>query len=327
MTSVGCSLCGIFFLKKKIFRGLRPPSSGQRWTRGQKPQRISSDEPRSSCSKTMKNRAEVEMLAEVEELLQHLRVHVPEVPQIPRSVTDLGTIVAVAVGARSFGGSKNQRSRGSSQFVPLSRAVQEDTQQDLACWMVSTQLEWRDALEMGDIKVSQLISKGASGQSVALLWFPTWFVEASFPGGVRVGGVSNLGFVQTRSTRRLAELQDTSQDNVRVDVASASVALVLGPVQTQVGRSCPVSQVHASSDGHGFFHPWQACGPTKQIERQDQGASSQPGVKQWEPSWLKTSIASAWSGFLPFLLYVMPRGWSKAPVMDGWVQIIRGPRP
>ena len=33
------------------------------------------------------------------------------------------------------------------------------------------------------------------------------------------------------------------------------------------------------------------------------------------------------SGFLPFLLFVMPRGWSKAPVMDGWVQIIRGPRP
>ena len=28
-----------------------------------------------------------------------------------------------------------------------------------------------------------------------------------------------------------------------------------------------------------------------------------------------------------FLLFVMPRGWSKGPVLDGWVQIIRGPRP
>ena len=33
------------------------------------------------------------------------------------------------------------------------------------------------------------------------------------------------------------------------------------------------------------------------------------------------------SGFLLFLLFVMPWGWSKALVMDGWVQVIRGPRP
>ena len=33
------------------------------------------------------------------------------------------------------------------------------------------------------------------------------------------------------------------------------------------------------------------------------------------------------SSFLLFLLFVMPRGWSKAPVLDGWVQVIRGPRP
>ena len=33
------------------------------------------------------------------------------------------------------------------------------------------------------------------------------------------------------------------------------------------------------------------------------------------------------SGVLPFLLFVMPRRWSKALVTDGWVQIIRGPRP
>ena len=48
------------------------------------------------------------------------------------------------------------------------RAVGEDfptNQQDLACWMVSKQLELRDALEMGDIgiikELSQLISKVA----------------------------------------------------------------------------------------------------------------------------------------------------------------------
>ena len=48
------------------------------------------------------------------------------------------------------------------------RAVGEDiptNQQDLACWMVSKQLELRDALEMGDIgiimELSQLLSKGA----------------------------------------------------------------------------------------------------------------------------------------------------------------------
>ena len=23
----------------------------------------------------------------------------------------------------------------------------------------------------------------------------------------------------------------------------------------------------------------------------------------------------------------MPKGWTKAPVLDGWVQIVRGPRP
>ena len=43
---------------------------------------------------------------------------------------------------------------------------------------------------------------------------------------------------------------------------------------------------------------------------------------------LKTSIASAWwVRFSSFFLFVMLRGWSKAPVLDGWVQIIRGTRP
>ena len=48
------------------------------------------------------------------------------------------------------------------------RGVGEDiptNQQDLACWMVSKQLELRDALEMGTIgiikELSQLPSKGA----------------------------------------------------------------------------------------------------------------------------------------------------------------------
>ena len=40
----------------------------------------------------LKKRAEVERLAEAEELLQHLRVQVPEVPH--RSVTDLEQLVA-----------------------------------------------------------------------------------------------------------------------------------------------------------------------------------------------------------------------------------------
>ena len=84
--------------------------------------------------------------------------------------------------------------------------------------------------------------------------------------GVRVGEASNPGPVQTRSTHRLAEpLQDTTQERVRVDVATTrrlrrrlralpwswdSDSDLDGPV-TQVGRSersCPVTQVDASSD-------------------------------------------------------------------------------
>ena len=85
--------------------------------------------------------------------------------------------------------------------------------------------------------------------------------------GVRVGEASNPGPVQTRSARRLAEpLQDTTQDSVRVDVSTTrrrrlrlralprswdSDSDLDGPVQTQVRRSqrsCPVTQVDASSD-------------------------------------------------------------------------------
>ena len=25
--------------------------------------------------------------------------------------------------------------------------------------------------------------------------------------------------------------------------------------------------------------------------------------------------------------FAMPKGWTRAPVLDGWVQIVRGPRP
>ena len=44
-----------------------------------------------------------------------------------------------------------------------------------------------------------------------------------------------------------------------------------------------------------------------------------------KPFTLKTSIASVVGQV--FFCCVMPRGWSKAPFLDGWVQIIRGPRP
>ena len=107
-------------------------------------------------------RAEAERLAEAEEFLQRLRVQVPEVPQIPRSVKDLEQLVEQLQSERDSLADqlKNQRSTRLVEMVhPLQsseeaaqlvlersakrRAVGEDiltNQQDLACWMVSKQL-------------------------------------------------------------------------------------------------------------------------------------------------------------------------------------------
>ena len=132
-------------------------------------------------------RAEVERLAEAEELLQRLRVQVPEVPQIPRSVTDLEQLVAQLQSERDglVDQLKNQRStrlvemvhplQSSDEAAPLvlersakRGAVGEDTSTKPAGSRLldgSKQLELRDALEMGDIgiikELSQLLSKGA----------------------------------------------------------------------------------------------------------------------------------------------------------------------
>ena len=126
-------------------------------------------------------RAEAERLAEAEELLQRLRV---QVPQVPRSVQDL----VEQLQSERDGLANQLKNQSSTRLVEIvhpvqsskeaaqlvlersakRRAVGEDVptnQQDLACWMVSKQLELRDAHEMGEIgiikELSQLISKGA----------------------------------------------------------------------------------------------------------------------------------------------------------------------
>ena len=53
-----------------------------------------------------------------------------------------------------------------------------------------------------------------------------------------------------------------------------------------------------------------------------------PVVSSQEPFWLKAQDLHCFcvvGQVFSFFLFVMPRGWSKAPVSDGWVQIIRGP--
>ena len=139
------------------------------------------------AQEALQKAAEAKSLAEAEELLQRLRVQVPEVPQVRRSVQELEKLVEQLQSERD--GLANQlKNQSSTRLVEMvhpvqsseeaaqlvlersakRRAVGEDiptNQQDLACWMVSKQLELRDALEMGDIgiikELSQLISKGA----------------------------------------------------------------------------------------------------------------------------------------------------------------------
>ena len=189
-------------------------------------------------------RAEVERLAEAEELLQRLRVQVPEVPQIPRSVTDLEQLVAQLQSERD-GLVDQLKNQGSTRLVEMvhhlqssdeatqlvlersakRRAVGEDiptNQQDLACW--------RDGRHRHHQGVVPGALQGSSQDGVLPFHgFQHGLLKQVPPlprtvwgwRGVRVGEASNPGPVQTRSTRRLAEpLQDTTQERVRVDVAT-----------------------------------------------------------------------------------------------------------
>ena len=125
-------------------------------------------------------RAEVERLAEAEELLQRLRVQVPEVPQIPRSVTDLEQLVAQLQSERDglVDQLKNQRSTRLVEMVHPLQSSEEAAQlvlersskrRAVGGWSPSN---W--SCEM----LSRWATSASSG-SFALPWFPTWFVETS----------------------------------------------------------------------------------------------------------------------------------------------------
>ena len=132
---------------------------------------------------------EVKRLSEAEEVLQRLKVQAPVVPTPPpRSVEVLQQMVEQLQIERDAlaGQVKHQNStrmvqkkmhpmQGSEDAAQVvlerfakRRALGEDIptdQQDLEGWMVSKQLELRDALEMGEIDIikelTQLLAKGA----------------------------------------------------------------------------------------------------------------------------------------------------------------------
>ena len=179
-----CQFCNWLWRRPNAKQQCRP------WTTKSKPQRISSGEPRSGCFNTggpaesridEKSRSrEVGGGGRTSPTPQGAGSRGPSNPPFRHRFGTIGG--TVAVGARWFGGSIEepkiqmvhplQRSDEAAQLVlersAKRRAVEEDiptNQQDLACWMVSKQLELRDALEMGDIgiikELSQLLSKGA----------------------------------------------------------------------------------------------------------------------------------------------------------------------
>ena len=198
----------------------------------------------------LKKRAEVERLAEAEELLQHLRVQVPEVPQVPRSVTDLEQLVAQLQSERNglVDQLKNQRSTRLVEMVHPSQSSEEAAQLVLersakrrhtdkpagsrlldGLQTIGVARCSRDGQHRNHQGIVPVDLQGSSQNGVLPFHgFQHGLLKQVPPlrrtvwgwRGERVGEASNPGPVQTRSTRRLAELQDTSQDNVRVDVAT-----------------------------------------------------------------------------------------------------------
>ena len=199
---------------------------------------------------------EVKRLSEAEEVLQRLKVQAPVVPTPPpRSVEVLQQMVEQLQIERDAlaGQVKHQNStrmvekmhpmQGSEDAAQVvlerfakRRALGEDIptdQQDLEGWMVSKQLELRDALEMGEIGAHPVACKGGSQnggfpfngfQHGHVNQVPSAHRFRYGWRGVRVGEASNPGPVQTRSSRRLAETNQNSSDSFRGAIAVAEPA-------------------------------------------------------------------------------------------------------
>ena len=165
------------------------------------------------------------------------------VPKLPRSVKELEQLVEQSERDGLANQLKNQSStrpaekvhpqqslEEAAQHAPersaKRRAVGEDmptNQQDLACWMVSNQLELRDAPLMGE-GVVPVASKGAlrmEGCPSMVSNMVCWDGFFRFAERCAVGVA--CGSERLRTLARLIEpLQDTTQDSVRVDVSTGT---------------------------------------------------------------------------------------------------------